>query len=228
MKDAMTSIAATAYSTGARSLFVIIFVALAGCSLPYRPVRSAVYDFGPGTLTTPAANPAAQLAPLAIADIEANPALDNTAVMYRLAYTDAQLLHPYAQARWSMTPAQLVRQRLREHLGQHRALLNPTDGVNRSAATAAPTGQQPPRTLRIELEEFSQLFESPTQSVGLLRLRATLTQPGPTGDMLVAQRSVTVQQPATSADAQGGVRALTAATDAAMREIELWLAGLGA
>lgn len=226
MKNAITSIATTAYSTGARGLFVIIFVALAGCSLPYRPVRPAVYDFGPGTLTTPAANPAAKLTALAVADIEANPALDSTAVLYRLAYADAQVLHPYAQARWSMTPAQLVRQRLREHLGQHRALLNPSDGVNRSAAT--PPSLQAPHMLRIELEEFSQLFETPTQSVGLLRLRATLTQPGPTGEQLVAQRSVTVQQPAASGDAQGGVRALTAATDAAMREIEQWLAGLGA
>lgn len=226
MKDAMTSIAATAYSTGARGLFVLILLVLTGCSLPYHPVRPAVYDFGPGRLTTPAASPAAKLAPLAVAEIEANPALDSTAVLYRLAYADAQMLHPYAQARWSMTPAQLVRQRLREHLGQHRALLNPTDGVNRSTAT--PSSQPAPYTLRIELEEFGQLFETPTQSVGLLRLRATLTQPGPTGEQLVAQRSVTVQQPAPSADAQGGVRALTAATDAAMREIEQWLAGLGA
>lgn len=226
MKDAMTSLATPAYSTGARGLFVIILLALTGCSLPYHPARPSVYDFGPGQLTAPAASPATKLAPLAVTEIEANPALDSTAVLYRLAYADAQMLHPYAQARWSMTPAQLLRQRLREHLGQHRALLNPSDGVNRSAAT--PASQPAPYTLRIELEEFSQLFESPTKSVGLLRLRATLTQPGPTGEKLVAQRSVTVQQPATSADAQGGVRALTAATDAAMREIETWLAGLGA
>lgn len=223
----MNSRANPAFSTATKGLLVIILATLtSACSLPYRPVRPAVYDFGPGTLTTPAANPAAKLAALAVADIEANPALDGTAVLYRLNYTNAQVLHPYAQARWSMPPAQLVRQRLREYLGQRRALLNPSDGVNRSAV--ASTGPQAPRTLRIELEEFSQLFESPTQSVGLLRLRVTLTQPGPTGEQLVAQRSLTVQQPATSADAQGGVRALTAATDAAMREIEQWLAGLGA
>ena len=35
-----------------------------------------------------------------------------------------------------------------------------------------------PLTLRVEMEEFSQLFEAPDQSVGPPRLRATLVQPG--------------------------------------------------
>jgi len=34
---------------------------------------------------------------------------------------------------------------------------------------------------------------------------------------------VVVQRPATSADAAGGVRALTAATDAAIEELDQWL-----
>jgi cholesterol transport system auxiliary component len=39
----------------------------------------------------------------------------------------------------------------------------------------------------------------------------------------VAQRAVVVQRPASSADAPGGVRALTAAADAAIDELEQWL-----
>jgi len=39
----------------------------------------------------------------------------------------------------------------------------------------------------------------------------------------VAQRRFSVQRPATSADAPGGVRALVAATDAAAQEIAAWL-----
>jgi len=232
MKDAMNSIAAHAYYTGARGLFLIIFLALTGCALPTQPVRPVVYDFGPGTLTAPAATGMPRLAPLAVAEIEANPALDSSAVLYRLAYVDAQQLQPYAKARWSMTPAQLVRQRLRDHLGQRRALLNPGDDDTFSAAgpptTQAPLTRRTPLTLRIELEEFSQLFEAADRSVGLLRLRATLTRPSPTGEKLVAQRSVIVQQPAPTADAPGGVRALTAATDAAVQEIDEWLQGLNA
>jgi cholesterol transport system auxiliary component len=219
MKNAMNSVACYAYKTRARSLFLIILFSLTGCALPRSPVRATVYDFGPGSLTLPASPPAprAPLGPLVIGEIEANPALDSTAILYRLAYANAQQLRPYAQARWSMTPAQLLRQRLRAYLGQSRALLSPGDSTLNTATT---------HTLRIELEEFSQLFEAPNQSVGLLRLRATLSQPSPSGEKWLAQHSVLVQRPATSTDAAGGVRALTAATDAAVQEIEQWLQGL--
>lgn len=80
-----------------------------------------------------------------------------------------------------------------------------------------------PRLLLIELDEFSQLFSSPEQSAGLLRLRATLLQRTAGGEQLLAQRELQLQQPAASADAAGGVRALGAATDAALTELVQWL-----
>ena len=214
----MPSIATHAYSIRASGLFLIISLALAGCSLPGKRLPETVYDFGPGAVRTPATDSMAPLPALALGSVRASPALDDTAVLYRLAYSDAQQLRPYAQARWSMAPAQLLRQRFIEHLGQRRALLNPGD--------VGPADGPTPPTLRVELEEFSQLFDSPTTSVGLLRLRATLVQPGPTGERLMAQRSIIVQQPAPSNDAAGGVRALTAAADAAALELSGWLAQL--
>ena len=91
-------------------------------------------------------------------------------------------------------------------------------------ATATTTGPATaPTVLRIELEEFSQLFESPATSIGLLRLRATALQPSLRGERLLGQRSFIVQRPSPSADAAGGVRALTAATDAVVEEIDQWL-----
>lgn len=218
MKNATLSIADIATIARVKGLFFILLLALTGCALPGKRLPATVYDFGPGAVRSQPANRMALLPALAIADVQASPALDGTAVLYRLAYSDAQQLKPYAQARWSMTPAHLVRQRLREHLGLRRALLSPGDG--------GPAGTSTPPTLRLDLEEFSQLFETPTTSVGLLRLRATVVQPGPDGEQLVAQRSVIVQQPAPTADASGGVRALTAATDVAMGELEQWLAQL--
>ena len=159
------------------------------------------------------------LGPLAIADIgTSGGALDNQAVLYRLGYVDAQQLRPYSMARWTMPPAQLLRQRLRERLGQQRVVLNAREGValNRSQNARLPM-------LRLELEEFSQLFSAPDASMGLIRLHATLVEITPAGERLMAQRSVAVQRPATTADAAGGVRALTAATDAAIDEIDQWL-----
>ena len=209
----------------AKSRFGLMLLAallLGACSaLPDKPTRAALYDFGPGPLTIAPSSRQAALAPLALADIStAGGALDNQAVLYRLAYADAQQLRPYSQARWSMPPAQLVRQRLRETLSRDRAVLNAGEGaaLNRNAS------QGPlPRVLKLELEEFSHLFDSPASSVGLIRLRATLVENTPGGEKLLAQRNFSIQRPALSADAPGGVRALTAATDAAIEELALWL-----
>jgi len=191
--------------------FFLSILLIGGCSaLPDKPVRPAVYDFGPGLVpkATPAAG--AALPPLVLADIEAPATVDGTAVLYRLAYADVQQLRPYAQARWSMPPAQLVRQLLRDPLSQQRVVLNPAEG---------PAGW----ILRLELEEFTQVFETPDRSVGLVRLRATLLETVNGRERLVAQRRFTVQRPAASADAPGGVRALTAASDVATDEIVQWL-----
>lgn len=220
----------------ARGLFVLLVILfggflLSGCSaLPDKPVRAALYDFGPGSLT---AVPTAQLATLptlpalpalAIDDISTSGgALDNQAVLYRLTYQDAQELRPYTFARWSMPPAQLVRQRLREQLGQQRNIFDARGGLalNRSQARSQNAGL--PLLLRLDLDEFSHVFTSPGVSVGLIRMRATLIEQTTSGEKLVAQRSIVVQRPAPSADAPGGVRALTAATDAAIEEIDVWL-----
>jgi cholesterol transport system auxiliary component len=196
-------------------------LALAGCSgLPDKPTRATMYDFGPGPTATLPTTRQAPLPPLALDDISTpGGALDNMAVLYRLGYADAQQLRPYSQARWSMPPAQLVRQRLREQLGQRRAVFNAGASValNRSQNAVLPL------LLRLDLEEFSHLFSSPTASVGLIRLRATLLEVTPAGEKLVGQRYVVAQRPAPSSDAPGGVQALTAATDAAIAEIDQWL-----
>ena len=210
----------------ARGLFCILFVGflLSGCSaLPDKPVRASLYDFGPGNLTAvPAARQAAlpTLPALAIDDISTSGgALDNQAVLYRLTFQNEQELRPYTFARWTMPPAQLVRQRLREQLGQQRNIFDARGGLalNRSQNAVLPL------LLRIDLDEFSHVFTAPEASVGLIRLRVTLIEQATSGEKLLAQRSVVVQRPAPSADAPGGVRALTAATDAAIDEMDLWL-----
>jgi cholesterol transport system auxiliary component len=198
-----------------------MILALGGCALQGPPARPAVYDFGPGPMANAPSPGAARLPALVVDVTDASAALDSTAVLYRLAYADEQQLRPYSQARWSMTPSQLLRQRLRERLGLQRTLLNPGDGAE--IAAAALSTQRRPLSLRVELEEFSQIFTAPDASVGLLRLRATVAQANPAGEKWVAQRSIVVQRPAPSADAPGGVRALTAATDAALQELNLWL-----
>lgn len=212
----MNKRAVRAISTGARALFCIyIAAALAGCSgLPSAAPASVVYDFGPGVVQQAPANRMAPLPTLALGEVLAPTALDHLSVQYRLGYSDAQQLRPYSQARWSMPPAQLLRQRVRETLGARRSVVNQADGLVLPPGTLA---------LRLDLEEFSQLFAQPGSSDGVVRLRATLSQASVKGEALVAQRSVLVRRPAASADAAGGVRALTAAVDAAVQELDDWV-----
>ena len=198
--------------------FGLITALLGGCALPEKPQRATLYDFGPGLVATAPSTRLAPLPPISLAEVDASPAFDGNAVLYRLAYTDANQLRPYAQARWSMPPAQLVHQRLRAALSQRRAVL----GADEASALATPDGARP-RILRVDVEEFSHLFDAPEKSNGLVRLRATLLEATPAGEKLLAQRSVIVQRPAASGDAPGGVRALADATDAAVQELQQWL-----
>ena len=188
-------------------------------ALPDKPQRATLYDFGPGALQAAADAPAARRPAITLPEIEAVGRLDSSQLLYRLGYADAQVLHAYGQARWSQAPGQLLRQRLRDALAQQRTVLNQDE-----AAGIARTEGRVPDVLRVSLDEFSHYFESPSQSAGLLRLRATLLRNGAGGDRVVAQRSFTVQRPAPTADATGGVKALTAAGDAAIAEIVQWVA----
>lgn len=198
----------------------LLLAVLAGCSsLPERPSRPLLYDFGPGQVAVQPQSRIADLPPIALADIDASGVLDSAMLMYRLAYTDAQQLQPYALARWTLPPSQLVAQRLRERLGQRRAVLD----VDDSASLQRIDGKLP-LILRLQLEEFSQIFDSPASSAGVLRLRATLVEKLPEGDRLIAQRLVLSRQPAPTADAAGGAKALAAATDDAAQQIGDWLA----
>jgi cholesterol transport system auxiliary component len=194
----------------------IAIVILTSCALPDKPSRPQTFDLGPvPTDTQPvAAVPAAPSAiqPLVLPEIEATQALDSPAMWYRLAFANAQVLTPYTQARWSMPPAQLLRQHLRQHLGANRPV---TLGLE-----AMPTAVH---VLRIELDEFSQVFDSATTSQGVLRLRATLLQAQVGGEKLLAQRSFSVQTPAPSADAAGGARALMLSSQHMAQQLETWM-----
>ena len=230
---ATDNIAACARICWLRASFTIVLAAavLAGCAaLPDKPQRATLFDFGPGMVASSAGAgsvqstatplPAATSAAIALDELATSGGLlDNTAVLYRLAYEDAQELRAYSLARWTMPPAQLVRQRFRDQLGLTRPVYNARDSLalNRGQGSALPL------QLRLELQEFSHYFARPDAGVGLVKLRGTLVEVTPSGEKLISQRTFSVQQPAPTADAHGGVRALTLATDAAIAEVQQWL-----
>ena len=200
-----------------RWLPCLALLALAACSaLPGKPTLPVAYDFGSGL---PALSFATDALPaIALAEIDTTGLVDSAAMTYRLQYADALQLRTYATARWVLPPAQLVRQRIRERLGMRRPVLDAGEVLSQQRFEG-----RLPRILRLQLEEFSQVFGSPGTSEGVVRLRATLVDSTPQGERLVGQRVFAVRRPAATADAAGGVQALTAATDAATDELETWL-----
>ncbi|HYD63033.1 MAG TPA: ABC-type transport auxiliary lipoprotein family protein [Noviherbaspirillum sp.] len=183
---------------------------LSACAGIGKPASAVLYDLGPlRTQQDKAALPA--LPPVSVAGVQVPVWLDDSMMFYRLHYANSQQPRPYSQARWTMTPAQLLTQHL-------KAAITHAGGV----ALSASDGAVDVPVLRVEADDFTQHFESPQQSIGQVALRASVYR----GRSLVAQRSFIRQAPAPSADAAGGVSALATASDAAIADIILWMHGL--
>jgi cholesterol transport system auxiliary component len=176
-------------------------VALTACSVvPPAPPLPALFDFGIApALAAPAGAPGT-------VQVSAPPWLDGTAMLYRLAYGDASRLASYRDSRWAAPPAALLQERLKQRL-----------------ARAAGAGSA--STLRVEVEEFCQVFETPTSSRATVRVRAALLEAG-TGRVL-RQQAFAEEVAATTADAPGGARALVQASDAALARVIDWAAAAG-
>lgn len=128
-------------------------------------------------------------------------------VAYRLAYDNPLRHHVYASSRWAGSPAALLTRSLRQQLG----------AVNANGRTAARC------LLRVELQEFSQVFDSPQSSRG--QLQASVSLINAKGSIL-QELQVAIDRPALTADAQGGVRALVAAGLELGRQLADWLVGM--
>jgi cholesterol transport system auxiliary component len=186
---------------------ILSLLTLGACSIAPQSRDIAAYDFGPAA---PAKADPRIAVNLTVADISAPAWMDNANLYYRLAYADASRPLAYANSRWVMPPAALLNQRLRASLRQSSkaAVLSPIDGVRTDYV------------LRIELEEFSQIFDAADRSRGVLRLQARLVR----GNTLTAQQTISIEVAAPMANAEGGVRALTLASDDAGRRLADWLA----
>ncbi|WP_250478628.1 MULTISPECIES: ABC-type transport auxiliary lipoprotein family protein [unclassified Caballeronia] len=179
---------------------------LAGCGSTSTAMPNAHYDLG----AIPAANASASAAPMPpvkVLAVGAPRSLETDSFAYRLSYVDAQRTGNYSNSHWTMPPAQLLTQRLRDALAARGPVLSGADPVR-----AVPL-------LEVELTSFEQVFDAPEQSRGLVSVRATLTQQG----RVVGQRSFAASAPAPSADAPGGARALAAASDDVIAQLSAWL-----
>jgi len=181
-----------------KKLIAIPLVLLAACASQGKGTADiAIYDLAGAN--APSAAVAAAHAGLAL-ELRLPVWLDSTAIIYRLAYADPQRVHQYARARWAGQPSPLLQQRLRQSLA--------------IAPGSAPC------TLRVELDEFSQVFDAAASSRAVLRGEVLLLGKGRAAQ---ARMPLRVEHPAASADVAGGVHALAAVADAAAANIAVWL-----
>jgi cholesterol transport system auxiliary component len=190
-----------------RGFLLAAVIALAACAGDSKgPV--AEYDFGLGAATHE--EPPRLRRAISVADATAPAWLDSSAIVYRLAYQDVAQPRAYVESRWVAPPAALFTAQLRQRLvaTTRSGVLVPGDGVRTDA------------TLRVELQEFSQVFDAPGGSRAVVRVRAVLVS----GGHLLGHTSFSLDRPAPSPDAAGGARALALAADAAIDRLIGWTA----
>lgn len=163
-------------------------------------VPSVTYDFG---LPVPRLASGGGRPGLAL-EVRSPSWFDSTNIDYRLAYADPLTRRQYIGSRWAGAPAQLIAQRLRQQLGV----------VSTTANSATDC------LIRVELQEFSQVFDSPQSSRGVLTASVSLIDGK---RRVVAERLADIEKPAVSADASGGVQALVAASTEFGRFLSDWL-----
>jgi cholesterol transport system auxiliary component len=136
---------------------------LAACSLgPVQRDAPAIYDLG-----APRSHAAGQTrirASLLVHNVAAPGWLDTPAIVYRLNYQDTARQQSYANSRWAAAPAALLTQRLRGRLAAD------SDGGVMGVADSARADY----TLRVELEDFSQIFDAADASRAVAVARASL------------------------------------------------------
>lgn len=170
----------------------------AGCGvMPERPAPVAIYDLGPGE----AGALAPELAPARIV-LSAPPWLQSGTMHYRTEWNRPERRRAYADSRWAAEPAAMLGLALGRALG---------GGGGRCR-------------LRIEVDEFEQVFTSPLHSEARLVLRAALLAPGVAGPL--ANITLNLSEPAPTADASGGAAAFRSATAGLAATLAAWMSGL--
>ena len=182
----------------------LLTLALAGCGgLQLQPRQQAVYDLGLGERSMPIPALAAELAPAQIVFVTP-PWLDSGAMQYRLAWNDPARRRAFAESRWVSAPASML------------GLV-----LDRALRPDAASGRC---RLRVDLDEFVQVFSTAERSEIRIVLRAGLLPPR--SDTALASREFSVVEPAPSADASGGAQAFRVGAQRLGAELSDWISKL--
>lgn len=196
-------------------LLILIIFFLTGCSILHKP-QSAISTYDFGIQHSPLSEqlskqPQPYRRSLLVADATAPTWLDNTAIHYRLLYHNSAQSHAYANSRWIAAPATLLTQQIRNRIvtNTHEQVI-----IDSGAAKAD-------YSLQIELDEFTQLFDTTNSSHVIVSIRVSLIERS--SRKLLAQKDFSTKENAPSADAAGAVFALSSASNKLIDELVSWL-----
>ena len=193
------------------AITMLLLLSLAACSLgPAQKDAAPAYDLGAPPVA--AAGQARIRASLLVHAVAAPSWLDSYAIVYRLNYQDAARQLTYANSRWAAPVATLLTQRLRAQLAAASdvGILSVADSARADYA------------LRVELDDFSQVFDSAEASRGVIVARASIVNVA--RRTLHAQKTFAIAKPAASANAEGGVRALAGGSAELVDAVVAWAA----
>lgn len=191
-------------------LVVLSSLVLSACATRGQDAPSQ-YDLGSTEVRKAGFSLPSDMPPVLMAGVQAPYWLDNMMIHYRLAYVDDREIRSYSISRWAMPPARLMDQKLTSRIAAAGGIvLRASDRVRDGIL------------LRMELENFSQRFDSADRSMAEIALRVSAFR----GQVLLGQRTFHQYSPAPSPDAAGGVKAMANAGDAIADKVMVWLAEL--
>ncbi len=186
---------------------------LSGCTALHKsPPAIATYDLGIQSHTQNRLQPSHKhRKSILIADATVPTWLDSTAIHYRLRYHNPSQSYSYANSRWRASPAAILTQQIRD-----RIVADTDEQVIKNSGTA-----KTDYILHIELEEFTQLFDTTQDSHVVIGLRASLIERSSRN--LLAQKDFNIKEKAPTADATGAVFALGSASNQLTDQLIAWL-----
>jgi len=190
----------------------ILFVT--GCSItPQTHTEIVTYNFAtyiPGNIDHATQASINNSKKILVAPIAAPSWLDSHDMHYRLAYHNPRRSYTYAHSRWSSSPAFLLAQQIKQKITDYTPHLVITDNSTVVADNK----------LFIELEEFSQVFDSEHDSHIMIRYRANLVN---NAHQLIAQRVFNTLETSSTADARGAADAFSTANNRLLDDLIQWL-----
>ena len=189
-------------------------LALAGCISSGASTAPRHYGLD---VEEPVATPSSAAQPnsdkvLRIAQIAVPQWLADTAMYYRLAYRNGNRLTAYAYSNWAAPPAALLEAIIQNTFAASGGWQAVVGADNPAAADTS---------LQLHLEDFSQRFAQPDLSAGVIEATATLIDDQ--GEQVIAQQHFSVRVPAPTPDAQGGVKALSVASQQLADDLQHWV-----